>query len=100
MGVSCSQPNTVAQPPIQEIMVFVDQINMVDTYSTTEMRMFKRNLAHNNSILRKRIAAYEEKLKEMDEANPVAKIYRAEKERAKELVKRLVHVQTALAYMK
>ncbi len=96
MGARCSQP---VAPPAQEILVLVEQITMVSGHSSTEMRMLKRMLARNTSILKKRIDAYEEKLKDADEANPATAVWRAEKERAQELIKKLRQMQLPLAYM-
>ena len=72
---------------------------MVSGHSTAEMRMLKRMLARNTSILKKRIDAYEEKLKDADETNPATAVWRAEKERAEELIKKLRQMQLPLAYM-
>jgi hypothetical protein len=96
MGARCSQP---VAPPAHEILVLAQQITMVSAHSSREMRMLRRMLTRNISILKKRIETYEEKLKDADETNPATTVWRAEKERAEELIKKLRQMQLPLAYM-
>jgi hypothetical protein len=99
MGSSCSQPAAVSVQPAQEILVLVEQINMVSGHSNTEMRLLKRTLARNSAALKKRMEIYEGKLKDADEANPATAIWRAEKQRTEEMLKRVLRMQVPLAYM-
>ena len=98
MGSSCSHP-TAAVKPAQEILVLVEQINMVSGHSNVEMQLLKRTLARNSSMLKKRIEAYAEKLKDADEANPATAIWRAEKQRSEQLLKTVIRMQIPLSYM-
>ena len=98
MGSSCSQP-TAAVQPAQEILVLVEQINMVSGHSNVEMRLLKRTLARNSNALKKRIEMYQEKLKDADEASPATAVWRAEKERAENLLKTVVRMHGSLNLM-
>jgi hypothetical protein len=97
MGSTCSQPTAVQ--PAQEILVLVEQINMVSGHSNREMLLLKRMLSRNSTQLKKRIEDYKEKLKDADPDSPVSIVWRTEKERAEELMKKLLRMQLPLAYM-
>jgi len=99
MGASCSQPAIDTVKPAQEILVMVDHINIVSGHSTAEMRLLRVTLARNSRILKKRIANYELKLKGADEAEPVTAVWRAEKGRTEELLKKIQQMQAPLAYI-
>ena len=99
MGSTCSQPVAPQQPPAQEILVLVEQINMVSGHSNAEMRLLKRMLSRNSSILKKRIEGYEEKLSSADPDNPATTVWRAEKGRAEEVLRTVLKMQVPLAYM-
>lgn len=101
MGSACSQPtaSVASVQPSQEILVLVEQINMVNSRPNSDVLQLKRMLSRNSSVLRKRIAGYEEKLKGIDHDSPAGKIYIAEIERAEDLLKKLLRMQIPLAYM-
>jgi len=103
MGASCSNPTAIAsapkqQQPTQEILILVEQINMVSGHSTREMHMLKRMLSRNIVFLKERLEGYEEKIKSVD-ADPAAQIWRAEKLRTEELIKKMQRMLAPLAYM-
>jgi hypothetical protein len=102
MGASCSHPATVAAAPVQpaqDILVLVEQINVMNSNSNTEMGRLKRILSRNSRIIKKRIEDYENKLKDADESSPATAIWRAEKQRAEGLLHMLMRMQVPLAYM-
>jgi GTP1/Obg family GTP-binding protein len=72
---------------------------MVSGHSNTEMRLLKRVLSRNSSVLKKRIESYDEKLKNADPESSVTTVWRAEKGRAEELLKNMLKMQLPLAYM-
>lgn len=72
---------------------------MVNGRSNPEMLQLKRMLSRNITVLKKRIAGYDHKLKGIDPQSPAGKIYIAEKLRTEEVMKNLMRMQTPLAYM-
>ena len=94
MGAYCSQQAAVREERPQEISVLIEQINIRQTRSHSELFMMKNQLRRNACILKKRIASYEQQMK--DSSDPRLNTFVSEHARSNELLKTVLRMQAVL----
>jgi hypothetical protein len=99
MGSHCSRPAQASAPIRQEVSILLDYTAMVQANPNRDVVLMRKTLRRNSTILKKRIATYEEKLKTCDQYDPRGKIFTAERDRAIKLLAEIRHIGKILNYM-
>jgi fibrillarin-like rRNA methylase len=97
MGAQCSKPKEQTLP--REISILVEQVNIIDGDAKQSAQILGRILRRNSFLLKKRLAEYLAKLREIDNSDPRAKIYISEHARTKKHLDSVRRAQAVLAYM-
>ena len=99
MGSHCSRPAQASAPIRQEVSILLDYTAMVKANPNRDVVLMRKTLRRNSTILKKRIATYEDKLKTCDQYDPRGKIFTAERDRAIKLLAEIRHIGKILNYM-